>query len=86
MQKAISCHSALTFRVQYGFRSVLLKPEKSNNEGLEVRKMQPMRKRLKELVLFDQEKKSLKADKITIFKHGTVTYEKKGLNCFKVCG
>jgi len=69
IQKVILTYSALAFSVQHGFRSVLLKSENSNKEGLEIRKMQPTR-RLKELVLLDQEKKRLKADKIT-FKYGT---------------
>lgn len=76
MQEVILLYSALAFRVQCGFRSVLLKAEKRNKGGLDVRKMQPLRKRLKELVLFDQEKKKLKADKITIFKYGTVALKR----------
>lgn len=72
MQNVILPCSALGFTGQGGFRSVLLKPEKSNKEGLEVKKLQPMRKRLKELLLFDQEKEKLKTDKLTNFKYGTI--------------
>lgn len=51
--KVIFPYSVLAFRIQCGFSSVLLKPEKSNSGRLEVRKMQPMRKRLKKMVMFE---------------------------------